>query len=66
MTRRQRQDALAAYAAEVAGTRFDLDPELEQTGAECLLRNTEWDEEEPTTEPARDNVQVSVSPTSQE
>ena len=37
--RRRRVDAeIAAYAAEHAGTEFDLDPQLEEAGLECLNR----------------------------
>ena len=37
--RRCRVDAeIAAYAAEHAGTEFDLDPQLEEAGLECLNR----------------------------
>ena len=36
--RRARHDAIAAYAARMAGTKFDLDPELEQAGVEHLLK----------------------------
>jgi hypothetical protein len=32
-----RQDAIAAYAAEMAGTAFDLDRDLEAAGIELLL-----------------------------
>ena len=35
----RRVDAeIAAYAAEHAGTEFDLDPQLEEAGLECLDR----------------------------
>ena len=37
--RRARQDAIAAYAAEVAGTRLDLDSELESAAIEHLLKS---------------------------
>ena len=33
-----RRDAIAAYAAEMAGTRFDLDPDLESAGIEHLTK----------------------------
>jgi hypothetical protein len=38
--RKARQDAIAAYASEVAGTPLDLDPELEAagTGVDRLLK----------------------------
>ena len=36
--RRQVDAEIAAYAAEYAGTEFDLDPQLEQAGLECLDR----------------------------
>ncbi len=36
--RRARHEAIAAYAAEMAGTEFDLDPELEAAGIESLLK----------------------------
>jgi hypothetical protein len=35
--RKARHDAIAAYAAEMAGTKFDLDPALESAGVEYLL-----------------------------
>ena len=35
--RKSRQDAIAAYAAEMAGTRFDLDADLESAGIEHLV-----------------------------
>ena len=35
--RKARQDAIAAYAEEMAGTNFDLDPVLEAAGIEYLL-----------------------------
>jgi hypothetical protein len=38
-TRRARHDAIAAYAAEMAGTNLDLDPELEMAGIENLLKS---------------------------
>ena len=34
--RRARHNAIAAYAAEMAGTEFDLDPELEYAGIDPL------------------------------
>lgn len=37
--RRTRQDAIARYAAEMAGTRLDLDPELESAAIERLLKS---------------------------
>jgi hypothetical protein len=36
--RKVRRDDIAAFAAEMAGTRFDLDPELESTAVEHLLK----------------------------
>jgi len=36
--RRARHAAIAAYAAEAAGTQFDLDPGLESAGIEHLLQ----------------------------
>ncbi len=33
-----RHDAIAAYAAEMAGTSFDLDPDLESAGMDHLVR----------------------------
>ena len=36
--RKARHDAIAAYAAEAAGTGFDLDRELESAGIEQLLK----------------------------
>jgi len=36
--RKTRQDAIAAYAAEMAGSRLDLDPELESAAVEHLLQ----------------------------
>jgi hypothetical protein len=36
--RQARHDAIAAYAAEMAGTEFDLDPDLEAAGIEHLLQ----------------------------
>ena len=35
--RKARHDAIAAYAAEMAGTRVDLDPDLESAGIEHLV-----------------------------
>ncbi len=35
--RKARHDAIAAYAAEVAGTDFDLDEKLEAAGMEHLI-----------------------------
>ena len=35
--RRERHDAIAAYAAEMAGTKFDLDPDWEAAGIEHWL-----------------------------
>ena len=37
-TRKARHDAIAAYAAEMAGTDLDLDRELESTGIEHLVK----------------------------
>ena len=37
-SRKARHDAIAAYAAEAAGTDFDLDPELEAAGIEHLVK----------------------------
>jgi hypothetical protein len=36
--RKARQDAIAAYAAEMAGTRFDLDSDLESAAIEHLVK----------------------------
>ena len=36
--RKARHDAIAAYAAEMAGTDLDLDRDLESTGVEHLLK----------------------------
>ena len=36
--RKARHDAIAAYAAEMAGTDFDLDSDLESAGTEHLLK----------------------------
>lgn len=38
--RKARHDQVAAYAAEMAGTGFDLDPDLEAAGIEHLVRPT--------------------------
>ena len=35
--RSERTAAIATFAAEFAGTEFDLDEELEAAGVECLL-----------------------------
>ena len=35
--RKIRQEAIAAYAAEYAGTEFDLDPALEAAGVQFML-----------------------------
>ena len=35
--RKARHDAIAAYAAEMAGTALDLDPEFESAGVEHLV-----------------------------
>jgi hypothetical protein len=35
--KRARHSAIAAYSAEVAGTKFDLDPELETAGIDHLI-----------------------------
>jgi len=37
--RRARQDAIGAYAAEMAGTPFDLDPELESAAIKHLVKS---------------------------
>ena len=37
-SRRARQAAIAAYAAEMAGTNLDLDPQFEAAGIEHLLK----------------------------
>jgi hypothetical protein len=37
--RKARHDAIAAYAAEMAGTDFDLDPGLEAAAIEHLLKS---------------------------
>jgi hypothetical protein len=36
--RKARQDAIATYAAEMAGTRLDLDSDLESAGIEHLVK----------------------------
>ena len=36
--RKARHDAIAAYAAEMAGTDLDLDPDLESAGIEHLVK----------------------------
>jgi hypothetical protein len=36
--RRTRHQQIAAYAAEMAGTNFDLDPDLEAAGIERLVK----------------------------
>jgi len=36
--RKSRHDAVAAYAAEMAGTDLDLDPDLEAAGIEHLVK----------------------------
>lgn len=38
--RKARHDAIAAYAAEVAGTDLDLDRDLEAVGIEHLVKTT--------------------------
>jgi hypothetical protein len=38
--RQARSDAIAAYAAEMTGTPFDLDPDLESAAIEHLLEET--------------------------
>jgi hypothetical protein len=38
--RRARRDAISAYAAEMAGTHFDLDRELESAAIEHLVKTT--------------------------
>jgi len=40
-SRRARHDAIAAYAAEMAGTDFDLDLQLEAAGVEHLTLTDE-------------------------
>jgi hypothetical protein len=37
--RKARHDAIAAYAAGMAGTNLDLDPDLESVGVEHLLKS---------------------------
>jgi len=37
--RKTRSEAIAAYAAEMAGSSFDLDPKLEAAGVEHLLKS---------------------------
>ena len=42
--RKERREAIAAFAAEFAGTPLDLDRDLEAAGIECLLKNVEpWE-----------------------
>ena len=36
--RKARHDAISAYAAEMSGTNFDLDPDLESAGIEHLVK----------------------------
>lgn len=36
--RKARHEAIAAYAADMAGTELDLDPDLESAGIEHLLK----------------------------
>jgi hypothetical protein len=36
--RKARHDGIAAYAAEMGGTEFDLDPDLEAAGIEHLVK----------------------------
>ena len=36
--RQARHDAIAAYAAEMAGTNLDLDPDLESAGIDHLVK----------------------------
>ncbi len=36
-TKKARRDAIAAYAEEMAGSSFDLDPTLESAGIDHLL-----------------------------
>ena len=38
--RRAMHDQIAAYATEMAGTDFDLDPDLEAAGIEHLVAHT--------------------------
>ncbi len=37
--RKARHDAIASYAAKTAGTRLDLDPDLEAAGVEHLVKS---------------------------
>jgi hypothetical protein len=37
--RKARHDAIASYAAEMAGTEFDLNPQLEAAGIEHLQKS---------------------------
>jgi hypothetical protein len=37
-SRKARHEAIAAYATEMAGTKSDLDPDLESAGIEHLLK----------------------------
>ena len=37
----ERKKRMAAYAEEFGGTEFDLDPELEAAGAECIHNHNE-------------------------
>jgi len=37
--RKARHDQIAAYAAEMAGKEFDLDPDLEAAGIEHLMKS---------------------------
>ena len=37
--RKATHDAMAAYAAEMAGTKFDLDRDLESAGVEHLIKS---------------------------
>lgn len=39
-SRKARHDAIAAYATEMAGTRFDLDTDLESAGIEHILNHS--------------------------
>jgi hypothetical protein len=38
--KRARHEAIAAYAAQIAGTDLDLDPDLESAGIDHLLKTT--------------------------
>ena len=38
--RRARHEGIAAYAAEMAGTNFDLDPDLEAAGLDHLVKTS--------------------------